>query len=121
MTIACFPQPRHLPDQAGTGARCGRGALFQLLRPGDVAVQDLLGVARSHVTVGRRLQSICRIGGAHDVWGHDDHELGFIVLKRGGAEERAEHRHIAEPRELVEVLRDVVLQKTGDCETLAAG
>ena len=60
-----------------------------------------------------------RTHGLHEVRRDDDDEVGLALLEVGGAEESADHRHIADPGELVDALRVLRLQQACDREALS--
>ena len=55
--------------------------------------------------VERRAQHVAGTRRAHDARRHDDDEVGFLLLVGGAARERAEHRHVGEPGQLLLVRR----------------
>src|ERR1700741_3169550 len=99
----------------------GAAAQPALHRHGDFRLtkQEELGIVRRLCAVERRAQHVAGPGGAHKVRRHDDDEVGFLLLKGGAARECAEHRHVANPRELLLVGGVGGLEKARDCEALA--
>jgi hypothetical protein len=60
---------------------------------------------RQHVRMRRRLNEPRR---------HDDDQFALIALVTFGREQRPQHRHIAEPRRLPDIVGIIVLQQTRD-------
>src|SRR4029078_9680058 len=81
--------------------------------------QEDLGTVRRPRAIERRAQRVARAGRAHQARRHDDHEIGFFLLISGATHQRAEHRHVGQPRQLLLVRATRRLQKTGDREALA--
>src|SRR5882757_7685370 len=83
------------------------------------ALQDqAVGIGRRHAVGERRAQLAA--GRLDQIGRDDDHQLGLRALVGIRFEQRAEHRDVAEPRELDDVLDRARLQQTGDGEALAA-
>ena len=55
----------------------------------------------------------------YEIGRHDDDQLGLVALELCRAEQRAEHRDVAEERRLLDVVRVAVLKQAGDHERLA--
>src|SRR5580693_4307071 len=103
----------------GSRARLGRPTTPR--RRGQSAEEDLFEVIREDQAVGWQMQVRIALGGFHDVRRDDDHQLAFIALKVARAEQSTEDRYIAEPRQLLILVRGIVLVEPGNGETLAAG
>ena len=69
--------------------------------------------------VGRRLDQVARPRRPHQMRRHDDGEIGLVVLVGLRGEQRAQHRHAAEPRQLLDLVLVVALQQAADHEALA--
>src|SRR3546814_10893990 len=55
----------------------------------------------------------------HQIRRDHDHQLSLVALPPVRAEQRAEHRHVAEPRRLFDCVRAAVAEQPGDDEALA--
>src|SRR6185437_3273067 len=75
----------------------------------DVGRADAIGERRTELPVDR-LDEVRR---------DDDDQLRFLALVGVRLEQRTQHRDVAQPRELHDVLLRGVLQQTGDGEALA--
>src|SRR5215207_2995822 len=68
-----------------------------LLLSGEEAVD----VARRQRVLGRDAQALAGLCRLHDARRDDDREVGLLLLEGGRAEQSAEDRHVAEPRQLL--------------------
>ena len=84
-----------------------------------LAHQEEVDVVRRQRGVERRLEGVAGPRRAHQARRHDDGEVGFLLLIGRAAEQRAEHRHVAEPGQLLLRGRADALQQAGDHEALA--
>ena len=91
----------------GGGAAVGAALEPALHRHGDfrLAEQEEFRIVRRPRAVERRAQHVAGAGRAHEARRHDDDEVGLFLLVRGAARERAEHRHVGEPGQLLLVRR----------------
>src|SRR6185436_8805314 len=62
------------------------------------------------------LAGLCRL---HEPRRDDDREVGLLLLEGGRAEQSAEDRHVAEPRQLLLGIAGDALEEPGDREALA--
>src|SRR5689334_17412361 len=73
---------------------------------------------------GSEIHEAARIGpgagrvGLDQLDGHEEEELGLVVLEPGAAEQRAQDRDVAEDRNLRHRLTDLVVDEAGDGERL---
>src|SRR4051794_12876029 len=109
-------QIEHVPSERPVGAQ---GSAQRGLRDLRLAHQKQVGVIRRQGVVERRLNYVARSSRPHDPWRDDDGKVGLVLLIRGAAEQRAEHRDIPQPRELLQVGLAYGLQQTSDHEALA--
>src|ERR1041385_2216466 len=81
-------------------------------RHGDLrlAEQEELGIVRGLGGIERRAQHVTRARRTYQARRHDDDEVGFILLVGGAARERAEHRHVGKPGQLLLIGCVVCLQ-----------
>ena len=84
-----------------------------------LAHQEEVGVISRQGIVERRLDWIVGSRWAHDPRRDNDSEVGLVLLIRRAAEQRAEHGHIAQPRELLQIGLAHGLQQAADHEALA--
>src|SRR5688572_26531527 len=98
-----------------------RAAVGDALEPavhryGDLALseQEKLGIVRRLRAIERRAQHVAGAGRAHEARRHDDDEVGFLFLIGGAARQRAQDRHIAQPRQLLLVGGVDALQEPRD-------
>src|SRR4051812_43811656 len=113
---------RDIEDVADRRRAAVRDALEAALhRHGDfrLAEQEEFRIVRRARIVERRAQHVTGTGRAHEVWRDDDDQVGLSLLIRGAACERAEDRHVREPRQLLLVRRIDRLQQAGNREALA--
>src|SRR5262245_2002741 len=106
-------------DRAGTPIRAALDAAVH--RHGDFGLteQEELGIVRRLGAVERRAQHVAGAGRAHQTRRYDDDEVGFFLLIRGAAGERADHRHVGNPGQLLLVRGADRLQQARDCEALS--
>ena len=76
-----------------------------------IAHQEQVDVIRLKRRIERGRQMLARTHGLHEMRGHDDDEIGLALLEVGRSEERADHRHVAEPGELIDALRILTCSK----------
>src|SRR3954449_3109230 len=110
---------RDIEDVADRRRAAVRDALEAALhRHGDFRLteQEELSIVGRARAIERRAQHVAGAGRAHQVRRHDDDEIGLFLLIRGAARERAEDRHVGEPRQLLLVSRIDRLQQAGDRE-----
>ena len=55
-----------------------------------------------------------------NIRGHDNDEFSHVMLELAGTEQSAQNRHVAQERELVDIIIAVILYESGDGEALAA-
>src|SRR4051812_22984588 len=89
-----------------------------LHRFGDFCLpeQEEIRIVGGPRAVERRAQHVTGTCRAHEARRHDDDEVCFLLLVRGAAGQRTEHRHVGKPGELLLVLRIDALQQAGDRE-----
>ncbi len=84
-----------------------------------LAEQEEVLVVRRQRVVGRRPDHVARPRRTHQMRRHDDDEIGLVLLIGLRREQRAQHRHAAEPGQLLDLVLGVGLQQTADREALA--
>src|SRR6056297_2940361 len=91
------------------------------LLPRDLrlAVEEELALGGEHRRLERRGEVASGRDRTAQPRGDDDDEVGFVLLERGGAEQRAEDGHVADPWHLILSPQVVALQQAGDGEALA--
>ena len=102
--------------------RAGRGGRERgRLRARDLglAEQEEVGIVGRQRVVGRRLIDVARPRRTHQMRRHDNGEIGLVLLVGLRREQRAQHRHAAEPRQLLDLVLVVGLQQAADHEALA--
>src|SRR5438105_11516511 len=105
---------RDIEDVADRRRAAIRDALEAALhRHGDFRLteQEEFRIVRWPRAVERRAQHVTGTSRAREARRDDDDEVGFLLLIRGAARERAEDRHIGEPRQLFLVRRIDRLQQ----------
>src|SRR3954453_12438571 len=83
-----------------------------------LAHQEEVGLARRHEPISRSGEP-ARANRLYQSWRHQDDQLRLLSLITGRPEECPQDRHIAEPRYGADLVREVVLQKSGNREALA--
>src|ERR1700722_12716596 len=90
------------------------GALLHL----GLAEQEEVDVVARQAPVERRRELLPRRGRLDEMRRDDDDEIGLVLLIARAREQRAEHRHRAEPGNLAAVAQVVRLQEARDREAL---
>src|SRR6266567_1543959 len=92
-----------------------------LHRFGDLPLteQEEIRVVRRRGVIVRRAQVLVGSSRTHQTRRDDDDQIGFFLLIRGAARERAKHRYVGKPRQLLLIGRQVVLQQPSDREALS--
>src|SRR5215213_8970494 len=88
-------------DRRGPAVGASLDAAVHRHRHLGLAEQEEFRVVRRLGGVKRSAQYVARPGRAHDAWRHDDDEVGLFLLVGGAARERAEHRHVGKPWQLL--------------------
>src|SRR4029077_7993707 len=83
-----------------------------------LAEQEEFRIVRGARAVERRAQHVAGTGRAHEARGDDDDEIGFFLLIRRAARERAEDRHVGKPGQLLLVGRVDRLPQSRERQTL---
>ena len=99
--------------------RLGRQLLCLFPRDFGLPEQEEVDVVRRQRVVDRRLDLVARPRRTHEVRRDDDDEIGLVLLIRLAGEQRAEHRHVAKPGQLLDRVLAVALQQAADHEALA--
>ncbi len=84
-----------------------------------LADQEEVGVVGRQRAVERRLDHVARRRRPHEMRRDDDGEIGLVLLVGLRREQRPQHRHAAEPRQLLDLVMVLGLQQAADDEALA--
>ncbi len=84
-----------------------------------LAVEEEVDIVGRQARVQRRRQHLAGCGGRDEMRRDEDDEIGLVLLVGRTAEQRAQHRHGADPGQLVDVLHVAGLQQAGDGEALS--
>jgi hypothetical protein len=109
----------HTRERSGRRARLGllghwlRGIWLHGRFAGQAAKQNALKIARWLEPIERGFQVFRVIHGFDDIRGHENDQLGLVVSKRGRAEERAQHRHIAKEGKLRDIIGIIRPEQAG--------
>src|SRR6266700_5694218 len=106
-------------DRCRTAIDASLEAVLHRLGDFRLAEQKEIRVVCRRGVIERRAQVLVGPGRTHEARRNDDDQISFLLLIRGAARERAKHRHVSQPRQLLLIGRQVVLQQPCDREALS--